>query len=80
VLGRPTESCTHIIYKAGKPSTLAWYRKQEDPKPFIVGISWVTKSKDAGKRLAEDPFVVPVGEEDVFQKVGSLSSCWRRDA
>lgn len=68
VLGRPTESCTHIIYKAGKPTTLTWWRKQE-PRPHIVGISWVTKSKEKGERLSEDRFLVDVADEDVFQKV-----------
>ena len=76
VLGRPTESCTHIVYKSGRPATLTWHRKQEDP-PHIVGISWVTKSKEAGKRLLEDPYVVDVGKEDVFQKV---CGCWIAEA
>lgn len=68
MLGRPTESCTHIVYKSGRPSTLSWWRKQETP-PHIVGISWVTKSKEAGKRLDEEPYRVEVEEEDIFQKV-----------
>ncbi|KAK4685299.1 hypothetical protein P7C73_g4856, partial [Tremellales sp. Uapishka_1] len=68
VLARVSDSVTHLIYKSGKPTTLAWYRKQEDPKPFIVGISWVTKSKERGSRLDENEFKVEVGEEDVFQK------------
>lgn len=68
MLSRPTENCTHIVYKSGRPNTLSWWRKQEDP-PHIVGISWVTKSKEAGKRLEEGPYRVEVAEEDIFQKV-----------
>ncbi|KAK8845394.1 hypothetical protein IAR55_006107 [Kwoniella newhampshirensis] len=68
VVTRPTESCTHIIYKSGKQATLNWFRRQDDPKPFIVGIKWVMESKKAGKRMEETPFAVNVGEEDVFQK------------
>jgi hypothetical protein len=33
-----------------------------------VGISWVTKSKEAGKRILEDVYRVEVGEEEVFGK------------
>ncbi|KAI9635959.1 uncharacterized protein MKK02DRAFT_44658 [Dioszegia hungarica] len=76
VLSRPSDSCTHIIYKSGRPATLNWYRKQkqleeEDPecrRPHIVGLSWVTRSKEAGKRLDEGKYAVEVGEEDVFAK------------
>ncbi|WVF66421.1 hypothetical protein IAT40_001161 [Kwoniella sp. CBS 6097] len=68
VQSRPTERCTHVIYKSGKSSTLAWWRKQEDPKPLIVGIKWVTECKKAGKKVEEDQFVVDVSKEDVFQK------------
>jgi hypothetical protein len=77
VLSRPSDSCTHVIYKSGRPATLNWYRKQkqleeEDPecrRPHIVGLSWVTRSKEAGKRLDEGKYAVEVGEEDVFAKV-----------
>ncbi|WVQ94037.1 hypothetical protein IAU59_001115 [Kwoniella sp. CBS 9459] len=68
VQSRPSERCTHVIYKSGKSSTLAWWRKQEDPKPLIVGIKWVTECKKAGQRVEEDKFVVDVSQEDVFQK------------
>ncbi|WWC85714.1 uncharacterized protein L201_000580 [Kwoniella dendrophila CBS 6074] len=82
VFAKPTESCTHIIYKSGKPSTLAWYRKhiqelefnaeeeekEKMKKPFIVGIKWVTECKKSGKRLDELPFLVDISEEDIFQK------------
>lgn len=61
---------THIIYKSGRSTTLSWYRKQEaDDRPHIVGISWVTKSKEKGERLDEASFLVKVAEEDIFQKV-----------
>ncbi|WRT63616.1 uncharacterized protein IL334_000539 [Kwoniella shivajii] len=68
VFVRPTDSCTHIIYKSGKPSTLSWWRKQDDPKPFMVGIKWVMECKKSGKRLEEAPFIVDTNEEDIFQK------------
>lgn len=58
------------MYKSGKPQTLAWYRKQEeDERPHVVGISWVTRSKEKGEKLDEAAFAVKVEEEDIFQKV-----------
>lgn len=47
---------------------MSWYRKQSDP-PHMVGISWVTKSKEAGRRVEEDKYRVDIGEvEEVFAK------------
>jgi hypothetical protein len=49
---------------------LSWWRKQdEEDRPFIVGLTWVTKSKEKLERLDEGLFKVDVGGEDVFQKV-----------
>lgn len=69
VLTKPTESCTHIIFKSGKISTLIWWRKQPEPKPHMVGIGWVTKSRDTGERVQETGFEVDVAAQAVFQKV-----------
>lgn len=41
----------------------------EDERPFIVGIGWITKCKERGERQDEEPYKVAVEEEDVFQKV-----------
>jgi hypothetical protein len=51
---------------------LSWWRKQEE-KPHIVGITWVTRSRDRGERLNEDGFRVEVADEDVFQKVSQVT-------
>ncbi|WOO80186.1 uncharacterized protein LOC62_03G003697 [Vanrija pseudolonga] len=68
VLTRPTESCTHIIYKGGKQSTAVFYRRlPEDKRPFVVGIRWVVRSKETGRRAPEDEHVVNLDEEDIFQ-------------
>lgn len=68
---RPSESCTHIIYKSGKPATLSWYRRQKDPKPYIVGAGWVTKCKEEGRKVAEDLYAVQVEDECMFQKAST---------
>ncbi|OCF71281.1 hypothetical protein I204_07908 [Kwoniella mangroviensis CBS 8886] len=83
VFARPSETCTHIIYKSGKPSTISWYRKQkqeqedryqdedqdqDNPKTFIVGIKWVMRCKKLSKKLDEKDYEVDISEEDVFQK------------
>ena len=70
MLSRLTDNVTHVVFKSGKQTTLAWWRKQdEDDRPYIVGISWVTKSKEKGEKLDEKAFEVKVEDEDVFQKV-----------
>jgi len=74
VLTRLTESVTHVIYKSGRPTTLQWYRKQEDPKPHIVGIGWITGSKKNGKRIPEEGYIVDVAEENVFQAVSGAAA------
>ena len=78
MLSRLTENITHIVYKSGKPQTLAWYRKQEEEeRPHIVGIGWVTRSKEKGEKLEEAEFKVKVEEEDIFQKVSLAHSTFK---
>jgi len=69
VLAKASESCTHIVYKSGKSSTVAWHRRQEDPKPYMVGISWVTRCKESGKRLDEDVYKIDPEQMEIFKKV-----------
>ena len=72
MISRLTDNVTHIVYKSGRPTTLSWYRKQEeDERPHIVGLSWVTKCKQKGERLDEAAYLVKVADEDVFQKVNT---------
>lgn len=48
---------------------MAWYRRQEDPKPCLVGISWVTRCKEAGERIDEKIYAVNPEEIEMFKKV-----------
>ncbi|SPO28615.1 uncharacterized protein UTRI_04493 [Ustilago trichophora] len=57
---------THIVYKSGRPSTLHTYRALEDPKPHVVGISWVVACLDQGKKADETPYLVEVGKQAIF--------------
>ncbi|OWZ72284.1 hypothetical protein AYX14_02253 [Cryptococcus neoformans] len=67
VLTRPTLSCTHVVYKSGRPATLNWYRRQDKP-PKLVSIKWVTDSKKASKKMEEDKYLVDPNEEPIFEK------------
>lgn len=67
VLTRPTLSCTHVVYKSGRPATLNWYRRQDKP-PRLVSIKWVTDSKKANKKMEEDKYLVDPNEEPIFEK------------
>lgn len=70
VLKRASESCTHIIYKDGKPSTAAfWRRLPESKRPEVVGIRWVTICRERGKWVDEAAFRVDLNEQDIFQVV-----------
>lgn len=41
----------------------------------MVGISWITRSKEKGEKLDEEAFLVDVSEEDIFQKVSTNPQC-----
>lgn len=69
---RLSTAVTHIIFKDGSDSTLAWYRRQEqDDKPYVVGVGWLLKSKKGNERLDEAEFAVDITVVDLFQKVCS---------
>ncbi|KAM0748664.1 hypothetical protein T439DRAFT_69716 [Meredithblackwellia eburnea MCA 4105] len=68
VTTRPTLTLTHIVYKSGRPGTLHRYRQHPEPKPFLVGISWVVRCAEVGARVDEKPYVVESAKEAVFQK------------
>lgn len=71
---------THIVYKSGRPATLHAFRNHKDPKPFVVGVQWVLTCVEQDKRVNEEPYLIEVGKEAVFQKVRvrSASSKERR--
>lgn len=74
VLKRPSESCTHIIYKDGRAGTAAfWRRLPEDKRPQVVGIRWVTLCRERGQWVPEAPFRVDLNEQDIFQAVSELA-------
>lgn len=69
MLSRPTESCTHFIYKGGRPNTAAfWRRLDPEQRPHVVGLRWVVNSLKAGRRENEGEHRVDFADEVVFQK------------
>ncbi|WAQ87021.1 hypothetical protein PtA15_7A750 [Puccinia triticina] len=58
VLGRPTFPLTHIIFKAGKPTTLEKYMHHPRPKPALVGIGWVVRCREIVGRAEERPYTI----------------------
>ena len=62
---------THIVYKSGRPSTLHTYRALEDPKPHVVGISWVVACLEQGKKADESPYLVEVAKQAIFATVST---------
>ncbi|KAH8996297.1 hypothetical protein EDB92DRAFT_1942682 [Lactarius akahatsu] len=58
IIGRAGQSCTHIVYKNGLMSTLTKYRLMREPKPLVVGISWVVECTEQRRRVEEHDFIV----------------------
>nr|XP_019048616.1 hypothetical protein I302_02388 [Kwoniella bestiolae CBS 10118]OCF27546.1 hypothetical protein I302_02388 [Kwoniella bestiolae CBS 10118] len=52
VFVKPTETCTHIIYKSGKPSTLSWYRKQKQELQELQDLEEREPGYDAQEQAA----------------------------
>ncbi len=65
----PEKEYTHIVYKSGRPATLHAFRAHKDPKPFVVGVQWVLRCCEAAAKVDEEPYLIEVGKEAVFQKV-----------
>lgn len=56
---RPSSITTHIVYKAGKPTTLDFYRQLPlHRKPHLVGIAWVVQCAELNMRVEETKFKV----------------------
>ena len=70
---------THIVYKSGRPSTLHSYRALDDPKPHVVGISWVVACLEQGKKADETPYLVEVAKQAIFATVSTKArrADWR---
>lgn len=61
---------THIVYKAGKNITRTFYRElDQEFKPLVVGIGWVSKSMELGRKVDEKEYIVELGKEAIFSQV-----------
>ncbi|KAJ7594643.1 hypothetical protein C8J56DRAFT_821522 [Mycena floridula] len=58
IMKNAVQSCTHIVYKNGLTSTLNRYRSLSDPKPLVVGMTWVVTCAEAGAHVEETPWLV----------------------
>ncbi|BGP10233.1 hypothetical protein JCM10049v2_006116 [Rhodotorula toruloides] len=59
VTSRPSTLTTHIIFKAGRASTIQFYRSANPShRPHLVGIAWVVRCAEIGARVDEGPFRV----------------------
>lgn len=58
IITRLTPSITHVIFKSGSPTTLSKHKLYNDPKPFMVGISWVVECVEKRQKVDETRFIV----------------------
>ncbi|PWN93045.1 hypothetical protein FA10DRAFT_257422 [Acaromyces ingoldii] len=65
---------SHIVFKSGKPATLHHFRAQPDPKPLVVGVNWVLRCAEEGRKVNEEDYLVEVGKQAVFLKTRRKSS------
>lgn len=70
---------THIVYKSGRPGTLHSYRALDDPKPHVVGVSWVVACLEQGQKAEETPYLVEVAKQAIFVNVSTeFGPRWKR--
>ncbi|CAK5281825.1 unnamed protein product [Mycena citricolor] len=62
VLGQVGQTCTHIVYKNGLPSTLSRFKQLSEPKPFVVGMDWVFRCINSLTREEERRFLVDIDD------------------
>lgn len=68
---------THIVYKAGKNITRTFYRElDQEFKPLVVGIGWVSKSMELGRKVDEKEYIVELGKEAIFSQVSFPKDPW----
>ncbi|GAA5843118.1 hypothetical protein JCM9279_001867 [Rhodotorula babjevae] len=83
VTTRPSSVTTHIVFKAGRPSTLQSYRSLSPAsRPHLVGIAWVVRCAELGAHADEAPFKVEdaaapmpgLGKENAVRDVAAATA------
>ncbi|KAJ7867340.1 hypothetical protein B0H14DRAFT_3441790 [Mycena olivaceomarginata] len=62
VLGSVEQTLTHIVYKNGRPGTVAHYQALPEPKPAVVGMEWVVRSAETGAHAVETPYLIHIDD------------------
>ncbi|KAF8582758.1 hypothetical protein K439DRAFT_1350517 [Ramaria rubella] len=62
ILAKPGKSCTHLVYKAGLPSTITKYKLLPEPRPLPVSIGWVVECVEKRAHVEETRFLVNLDE------------------
>ncbi|KAH9813200.1 hypothetical protein DFH28DRAFT_897464 [Melampsora americana] len=57
---RPTIPLTHIIFKAGKQTTIDKWLIHPKPKPSLVGIGWVVRCREILGKANETPYIIDI--------------------
>ncbi|EEB95928.1 hypothetical protein MPER_05027, partial [Moniliophthora perniciosa FA553] len=62
IMTRLGPTCTHILWKNGLPSTINRYRTLNDPKPHVIGNSWVVTCAQESRRVDEAEYLIDLEE------------------
>ncbi|GAA6061976.1 hypothetical protein JCM10212_005220 [Sporobolomyces blumeae] len=65
VTTRPSSLTTHVVFKAGRPSTLQFVRSCVSRPPRLVGIAWVVRCAEIGRKADEEPFLLHEEKQEV---------------
>ncbi|KAF8518021.1 hypothetical protein BU17DRAFT_49342 [Hysterangium stoloniferum] len=65
ILIKPRKSCTHLVYKAGLPSTITKFKLLPEPRPYVVSIGWVVECVEKRAHVEETRFLVNLNETGV---------------
>ncbi|GJJ11271.1 hypothetical protein Clacol_005503 [Clathrus columnatus] len=65
ILSKPGKSCTHLVFKAGVPSTVVKYKLLPEPKPLVVSIGWVVECVEKRSHVEETRFLVNLDDIDI---------------
>ncbi|ESK93627.1 signal transducer [Moniliophthora roreri MCA 2997] len=62
IMTRLGPTCTHILWKNGLPSTINRYRTLNDPKPHVIGNSWIVTCAQESRHVDETEYLINLEE------------------
>lgn len=71
VVGRLIFPLTHIVFKAGRQTTIERYMLHPKPKPKLVGIGWVVRCREILSKADEEPYKIESSSSPILFNLDS---------